>query len=105
MKSVKHILLAIFIGVFSTAGLVACSSNVAQPAQMVDNSTLTTKVNNALENTPSLNASNISVSTNQGVVQLTGSADSAAQSQLAQQTVQGVYGVQRVNNNLMVKNP
>jgi len=66
---------------------------------------ITAKVKAAFVAEPSLKAMNIAVETNQGVVQLSGTVDTTAQSETATRVASGVAGVKQVNNDLKVKSP
>lgn len=103
---------AVFLS--STVFLTACGDNNAEDqtqsagqtqgkettGQYVSSSLTTAKIKGVLLNTPNLNSTHITVTTQQGVVTLDGSVDSSAQSQLAQKTVEGLDGVSKVENNL-----
>lgn len=71
--------------------------------QYVNGSALTTKVKAAFLQTSGLDSNAISVETYKNVVILSGSVNSEAQSQLAQKTAEGVSGVKKVKNKLVVK--
>lgn len=63
---------------------------------------VTTKVKAAIVADKSLSALDIAVETNNGVVTLTGTVASAAQSDAATHAARGVEGVKQVKNNLKV---
>jgi hyperosmotically inducible protein len=69
----------------------------------VDDAVVTTKVKAALIAESSLKAGDIKVETNQGVVTLSGTVDSADQSAKAEQVAKGISGVTSVTNQLTVK--
>ena len=85
--------------------LSGCAGTPNQPStgQYFDDSATTLRVKTALMNTSVTNYSMISVSTDNGVVQLNGYVDSDQQAELAATTAQGVPGVNQVENNLVVK--
>ncbi len=72
-------------------------------AAAVDDTAITTKVKADIIAEPGLSALKIDVDTKDGVVTLTGTVDSAAMKDRAQQVAQGVSGVKSVVDNLVVK--
>ena len=85
--------------------LSGCAGTPTQPStgQYFDDSATTMRVKTALMNTSVTNYSMISVTTNNGVVELDGNVGSDQQAELAATTAQGVAGVNQVINNLVVK--
>jgi len=84
----------------------ACSSNSKKnetPGQYVDDSIITTKVKKAIYDEPTLKTREISVKTNQGVVQLSGFVDTPAEVKKAFDVAKNVENVQSVENDLIVK--
>ena len=71
--------------------------------EYVDDSTITTKVKAAIFGEESLRSADISVETFKGTVQLSGFVDSTQHARRAEEVAQGVHGVERVKNNLIVK--
>ncbi len=69
----------------------------------IDDSVVTTKVKAALLEQSSLKSFQISVSTDKGVVQLSGFVDSAESVRLAGKVASHVHGVSTVKNDLLVK--
>ena len=69
-------------------------------ATTVDNAALTTKVKAALLADELVKGTQINVESDNGVVTLLGSVDSAAHKDRAEQVAKGVSGVTRVQNNL-----
>ena len=69
----------------------------------MDDAMITTKVKAALAKDPGASALAISVETTKGVVQLTGSVDSAEEKMNAESIARGVEGVRGVENKLTVK--
>ena len=69
----------------------------------IDDSVVTTKVKAALLEKESLKSFEISVSTDKGIVQLSGFVDSADTVRLAGKVALGVHGVSKVKNDLLVK--
>lgn len=87
-----------------TMAIAATPASSETTGQYVSSSAITTKVKAALLNTPGLSSTKINVKTHKGVVSLSGTVDTKAESQLAEQTAAQVSGVQGVQNNLMVRN-
>jgi len=76
--------------------------SVAQSPQAVDDVTLNIKVEDALKSNVTLKSLPILVQTSDGVVTLTGSADTPANRNQAEQVAMNVAGVKSVQNNLVV---
>lgn len=72
--------------------------------QSMDDTGITTKVKTAILNDPELKVLQIHVATNNGVVTLSGTVDSAANSDHAKNIANAVKGVKSVDNQLTVKN-
>jgi osmotically-inducible protein OsmY len=70
---------------------------------VIDDAEITTKVKAAIFAEPSLKSLQISVATQQGVVTLSGSADSQSISELTKGLAGAVAGVKEVKNNLVLK--
>lgn len=68
----------------------------------VDDAALTNNVQTTLANTPGVNAGQINVQSNDGVVTLSGNVDSASAANAAVQAAQTVNGVTSVRNDLTV---
>jgi osmotically-inducible protein OsmY len=71
--------------------------------EYIDDSAITTKVKAAIFEESTLKTLQISVKTNQGVVQLSGSVDSALSIRKASEVAGSVNGVVSVENDLVVK--
>jgi osmotically-inducible protein OsmY len=71
--------------------------------EYLDDSVITTRVKAALLDTPALKSFQISVTTYKDVVQLSGFVDSSESARLAGKVAEGVKGVARVRNDLIVK--
>jgi hyperosmotically inducible protein len=84
--------------------LGACSATRTQQSagEVVDDSTLTSKVKSALIEDPVTKAGQINVETYRGVVQLGGFVDSSEQKARATTVAQSVSGVKEVRNDLRV---
>src|SRR3990172_303839 len=90
------------IGLISVLG---CASTATQEGtgEYIDDSVITGKVKAAIFNDPSLKVLEINVETFKGVVQLSGSVDSAQNVRRAGEVARGVPGVKSVKNDLIVK--
>ena len=77
----------------------------AKTGEVLNDAALTTKVKTAILADPDLRVGEINVDTVANVVTLTGTVDSTAKSQKAQQVAAGVSGVKEVVNRLLVKAP
>lgn len=73
--------------------------------EFLDDAAITTSVTARFLTQKGLDAMNIGVSTNDGIVTLTGQVDHTAQSSLAELVAMQVKGVRKVRNNLTVKKP
>jgi osmotically-inducible protein OsmY len=93
MKTIKALLLAAAL-----LGLSGCASTGA----FFDEASTTAKVKKAIYSEPSLKVMDISVSTEDGVVELNGSVKSRAERAKAGQVAARVEGVKKVNNQLKV---
>jgi osmotically-inducible protein OsmY len=71
--------------------------------QVIDDSTITTKVKSALIADPEVKGTQMQVEVYRGVVQLSGFVDRPADAQRAVAVARNVEGVQEVRNNLIVK--
>ena len=70
--------------------------------QNIDDTTITTQVKAKLATDKASSVTRVQVDTNRGVVQLSGTVESADQKARAEQIVRGVGGVKSVVNNLQV---
>ena len=75
----------------------------AKSAQVFDDAEITTRAKAELLGEPGLKSLHISVDTVKGVVTLTGTVDSKANSDKAKARVMAISGVRDVNNQLVVK--
>jgi osmotically-inducible protein OsmY len=97
------------IQLFLCTGLIAlCTACAATPkhestGEYVDDSVITTKVKSAIFGESSLKTLQINVKTYRAVVQLSGFVDSAQSVSKAGEIAGGVVGVQKVENDLVVK--
>jgi osmotically-inducible protein OsmY len=83
----------------------ACTSTPTRESfgEGVDDSVITTKVKAAFVEDKTVNASNISVETFKGNVQLSGFANSSAEARRAVEIARGVSGVKDVKNDIHLK--
>jgi osmotically-inducible protein OsmY len=93
MKTIKALFLAAAL-----LGLSGCAST----GSFFDEASTTAKVKKAIYSEPSLKVMDISVSTDEGVVELTGSVKTRAERAKAAQVASKVEGVKKVNNQLKV---
>lgn len=107
----KQTLSALLVAL-ATTGLVACSSTgdrgpveqtAANAGRVVDDSVLTAKVKSALIADETTKAYQISVTTFEGTVQLSGFVDDAEARRKASQVASNVEGVRDVKNELEVR--
>ena len=94
--------LTAILGMLAVAG--ACSSTRTQQSagEVIDDSTLTSKVKIALIDDPVTKAGQINVETYRGVVQLGGFVDNAQQKEQATKVARSVTGVKEVRNDLRI---
>ncbi|HEY9101770.1 BON domain-containing protein [Chitinimonas sp.] len=79
------------------------SGPAATAGQFVDDTTITAKVKAALVADKTVSAFDVKVSTEQGVVTLTGTVDKPEASEQALRLAAGVDGVKSVNSHLLLK--
>ena len=90
-------------GVHSVDDKLMIKDGKASAGAVLDDSVVTVKVKSALVADDLTKANEISVTTNKGVVQLSGFVDNADQQQRAEVVAHGVEGVQNVVNDTRVK--
>ena len=104
MRSSVHLktLLAVCVLIVS---LAACSSspNRESTGQYIDSAAITTKVKAAIFDEPTLKSTQVSVTTVQDVVQLSGFVDTASNKSKAGELARKVDGVRSVQNDLIVR--
>ena len=85
--------------------LAGCSSSPTHEStgQYLDDATITTKVKSELIAKEGLSASNISVETQKGEVQLGGFASTQQEKQRAAEIARSITGVQQVHNDILVR--
>ena len=100
MKS-KSLLAAVLFGSAIAIGSVGCSHLGDKSAgEIIDDATITTKVKAKFVEDPLVKAMNIKVDTYQGVVQLSGFANSMAEAEKAAQLARNTAGVKSVKNDI-----
>jgi len=100
----KHLELSkwLVISAFAVSLGAALPVYAESAGQYIDDATITTKVKAALMGDSQLKATKVSVETNQGVVQLTGSVNSNSQKSEAVNDASKISGVKSVNDQLSV---
>lgn len=100
MKS-KSLFAAVLLGSAVAMGSVGCTHLGDKSAgQIVDDATITTKVKAKFVEDPIVKAMNIKVDTYQGVVQLSGFANSMNEAEKAAQIARSTSGVKSVKNDI-----
>lgn len=90
----------------AAVGLTGCQSTGdgdRTAGRVLDDFTITQRVQDALDDAPVYKFDDIHVTTYRGVVQLSGWAGSEDQKGMAEQLAQNVQGVQQVINNISIK--
>jgi len=85
------------------ASLVGCANSGEKTGAYVDDSWITTKVKSDLLATKDIGSTHISVNTTKGVVTLSGTAKSQAESNKAESVAHAVTGVTMVHNDIRVE--
>ena len=88
-----------------TATLIGCAGAGTRTGQAVDDAAITTKVKTQMATDKQVSAMDVSVSTEKGVVRLSGVVDSAAEKARAEEVARSVAGVKSVDNALVVRPP
>lgn len=97
----KSLLAAVLFGSAIAVGSVGCTHLGDKSAgAIVDDATITTKVKAKFVEDPLVKAMNIKVDTYQGVVQLSGFANSMAEAEKAAQIARNTSGVKSVKNDI-----
>ena len=100
MKS-KSLFAAVLLGSAVAMGTVGCSHLGDKSAgEIIDDATITTKVKAKFVEDPVVKAMNIKVDTYQGVVQLSGFANTMAEADKAAQIARNTSGVKSVKNDI-----
>jgi osmotically-inducible protein OsmY len=93
----------LFAAVTFAIGGCGGTSKQASAGEVIDDAVITTKVKSAFVSDKKVSASNISVSTDRGVVTLTGTAKDRQESRKAAELAQQVAGVKAVDNRISVQ--
>ena len=100
MKS-KSLFAAVLLGSAVAIGSVGCTHLGDKSAgAIVDDATITTKVKAKFVEDPIVKAMNIKVDTYQGIVQLSGFANSMSEAEKAAQLARETHGVKSVKNDI-----
>jgi hyperosmotically inducible protein len=104
MQQLSRYLSAIFLAI-TLVTVTACASSAKQEGtgEYIDDSVITTKVKAAIFNDPTLKATEISVETFKGTVQLSGFVSSQASAEKAVQLARTIRGVVAVKNDMRIK--
>lgn len=98
-------ILTVFCLSLASFSLIGCSSTNTQEStgQYIDSTIITTKVKAALLDAKDVNSSNITVKSYKNTVQLSGFVNTPQQVTRAGQVASQVKGVEKVENDLIVK--
>lgn len=107
MKTWSNVAIAVVMSVF-VAGITGCASDsnrrgVDQTGEVVSDSWITTKVKSDLAVEKDVSATHIKVKTVEGVVTLSGSANSQAEAEKAVRVASEIKGVKSVVNNIEIR--
>src|SRR5437868_5878305 len=94
------------VGLFAALALgsfVGCASVGHKTGQYVDDAAVTAKVKTAIFEDKNLKARDINVETHEGIVQLSGFVDSAAEAEHAVTVTRRIEGVRAVTNDMRLK--
>lgn len=100
MNKLKHRFALVIVA--ALVGLTGCATTPGGNS-FFDDAAVTTRVKKAIYNEPSLKVMAVSVSTEDGVVNLSGSVKTRAERLKAAAVTQKVEGVKRVKNDLKVE--
>jgi osmotically-inducible protein OsmY len=100
MYTLKRISVVLVASVLAVSG---CASTSGGGGSFFDDAAITTRVKKAIYDEPALKVGDISVKTDDKVVQLSGSVKSRAEQRKAAEVASKVEGVKRVKNDLLVK--
>jgi len=99
----KKVLIAATAACWAFAAGGAFANDMGKSDQPITDSVITTKVKAELTKDKTTKARDIHVKTQDGVVMLSGTVDSATEKQKAEQDARGIKGVVDVHNDLSVK--
>ncbi len=83
--------------------LAGCAGTATKTGEYVDDSMITTKVKTAMATDKDISARDISVTTSNGIVRLSGVAHSRTEAQKAVETAGHVSGVRNVQNDIRIE--
>ncbi len=83
--------------------LAGCAGTQESPGEFIDDAALTTRVKAAFVADKTVNALNISVESDKGVVTLGGAARNSEEMRQAERVARQVRGVRAVRNNIIVR--
>ena len=104
MKNVNRLWTVPLAGLILLLGLAACSSTQTVGEEVTD-AWITSKVTGKLTADPEVNPFEIDVDTQNGVVRLSGSVETEAQRNEAEELARGTEGVERVINDIQLGDP
>ncbi len=103
MKHALGTAVRLLIAAALVSTLLGCAGAGQTTGEFVDDSAISTKVKAKLFEDPATSGWHISVTTDKGVVRLTGTVASAKEKEHAGELARGVAGVKSVQNELTVK--
>jgi hyperosmotically inducible periplasmic protein len=105
ISSVCVALATLALPIVATTTLVGCagSNSERSTGQYIDDQSLTMRVKNALGHNSEYKFDNVSVTTFRGTVQLNGFVTNSEQKSRAEELAREVQGVQRIENNISIK--
>jgi hyperosmotically inducible protein len=105
MKNTLYRLLASGLVAGMLFSILSCTSTSTRESTggYIDSAVITTKVNAALAKSPLVSAIAVDVESYKGIVQLSGFVDNERQKDEAEAIAEGVEGVVKVKNDLIVK--
>lgn len=101
----SHLAMALVVAGLLAAPVAGCagSSTSQSTGEYIDDTAISTKVRAQLIDDRELNLFKIDVTTDDGIVQLSGTVNTAAAKAKATQVARSVSGVKGVRNNLMIR--
>jgi osmotically-inducible protein OsmY len=96
-------LISLFAVALFALSLLGCAGAGTTTGEYIDDSTITTKIKSKLYDDPMTSGWDVSVTTNKGVVQLSGFVKSSKVKDRAGEIARKVEGVKSVSNDLIVK--
>jgi osmotically-inducible protein OsmY len=96
-------IISLFAVALVALSLLGCAGAGTTTGEYIDDSTITTKIKSKLYDDPMTSGWDVSVTTNKGVVQLSGFVKSTKVKERAGEIAHKVEGVKSVSNDLIVK--